>query len=245
MAPSAIVVIPARLRSSRLPRKMLADVAGRPLIARTHDVAVASGCGRVLVLADDEEVVAAVRAFGGEVLLTDPALPSGTARLAAVVERLDADVLVNLQGDAPAMDPAVITAAVAALAACDAEVAMPVYALGDPADVHDPNVVKVVRAHDGRVLYCSRSPVPHVRDAPTAQWPQRAGFWGHAGLYAYRRGFLERFASLPPSPLEAAERLEQLSWLEAGVHLHGFEVPPQPPSVDTAGQLDRVRALFG
>ncbi len=244
MPPSAIVVIPARLQSSRLPRKMLADVAGQPLVRRTHDVAVRAACGPVVVLADDEEVADAVRGFGGEVLLTDPALPSGTARLASVVDRLDAEVLVNLQGDAPAMDPSVVASAARELAASPAQVAMPVYPLRDAADVHDPNVVKVVRAHDGRTLYCSRSPVPHVRDAATTEWPDTATFWGHAGLYAYRRAFLEGFADLPASPLEDAERLEQLRWLEAGVHLHTFEVAAQPPSVDTIGQLDRVRELF-
>ena len=122
---------------------------------------------------------------------------------------------------------------------------LPVYRMHDPVDVHDPSVVKVVRAGNGRVLYCSRSPVPHVRDTTEAgTWPDHAAFWGHVGIYAYRRDFLTGFADLPPSPLESAERLEQLRWLEAGLALHSFEVPPQGPSVDTPRQLEQVRDLL-
>jgi len=242
---AAMVVIPARLASSRLPRKMLLDVGGRPLLQRTHEVAVRARCGPVLVLADDQEVVDVVRGFGGEVRLTDPALESGTARLASVVETLDAEVLVNLQGDAPLTDPEVVAAAARETAATGADVTMAVYPLTDAADVLDPNVVKVVRGHDGRVLYCSRSPVPHVRDAPTSDWPGAATFWGHSGIYAYGRAFLSGFAALPPSPLETAERLEQLRWLQAGAVVRSFEVAAQGPSVDTDGQLERVRLMLG
>ncbi len=242
--PATIVAIPARLQSSRLPRKVLADIAGRTMLHRTHDVAVAAGVGRVVVLADDEEVADEVRGFGGEVLMTDAALESGTARIASVAERLGADVVVNLQGDAPLTDPAIVAACARELVASGADVALPAYRMTRPEDVGDPSVVKVVRAHDGRVLYCSRSPVPYVRDVAAEHWPSVASFWGHVGLYAYGSGFLRAFAGLPPSPLEDTERLEQLRWLEAGLHLHSFEVAPQGPSVDTPGQLERVRATF-
>lgn len=121
---------------------------------------------------------------------------------------------------------------------------MPVFPLTEPGAVHDPSVVKVVRAADGRTLYCSRSAVPHVRGVPPEEWPEGARFWGHIGLYAYKREFLLRFGELPTSPLEDAERLEQLRWLEAGVVLHTFEAASQGPSVDTAAQLDEVRAIF-
>jgi 3-deoxy-D-manno-octulosonate cytidylyltransferase len=241
MSATATVVVPARLRSSRLPRKMLAEIAGRPLVQWTHDVAVRAGCGPVVVLADDEEVAAAVRAFGGEVLLTDPGLESGTARAASVLERLEGDVIVNLQGDAPLTDPEVLARAVDEVAATTAAVALPVYPIADAADVQDPNVVKVVQAAGGRILYCSRAAVPHVRDHDAADWTAHRTFWGHVGLYAYRRSFLEGFATLPASPLEDTERLEQLRWLEAGVALRAFEVDPQGTSVDTPGQLERVR----
>jgi 3-deoxy-manno-octulosonate cytidylyltransferase (CMP-KDO synthetase) len=242
---TAAVVIPARLESARLPRKVLADIGGRPMIERTHDVAVRARCGPVLVLTDSEEVAAVVEGFGGEVMLTDPELASGTARIASVADRIAADVVVNLQGDAPLTDPAVVAESARQAASSGGAVTMPVYPMDDPQDVHDPSVVKVVRSRDGRVLYCSRSPVPHVRDAEeAAAWPAHSRFWGHVGIYAYARPFLDRFADLPPSPLEDSERLEQLRWLEAGLTLHSFEVAPQGPSVDTPRQLDLVRRLL-
>lgn len=245
VTPATVVAIPARLQSSRLPRKVLADIAGRTMLRRTHDVAVAARAGRVVVLTDAAEVADEVRGFGGEVLLTDAQLESGTARIASVVDRLDADVVVNFQGDAPLTDPAIVAACASEHAAVGAAaVTMPVYRMTRAEDVQDPSVVKVVRAHDGRVLYCSRSPVPHVRDVPAPDWPTAASFWGHVGLYAYGADFLRAFASLPASALEDTERLEQLRWLEAGLHLHTFEVAPQGPSVDTPEQLDRVRAAF-
>jgi 3-deoxy-D-manno-octulosonate cytidylyltransferase len=242
---SATVVIPARLQSARLPRKVLADINGRPMIERTHEVALRAGVGPVLVLTDSEEVAEVVRGFGGEVMLTDPELESGTARIASVADRLGAEVVVNLQGDAPLTDPEVLAESARQAAATVAAVTLPVYRMDDPVDVHDPSVVKVVRAGNGRVLYCSRSPVPHVRDAAEAHaWPEHAVFWGHVGIYAYRRAFLEGFSGLPASPLEDTERLEQLRWLEAGLALHSFEVPPQGPSVDTPRQLERVCELL-
>jgi 3-deoxy-manno-octulosonate cytidylyltransferase (CMP-KDO synthetase) len=242
---SATVVIPARLQSARLPRKVLADINGRPMIERTHEVATRAGVGPVLVLTDSEEVAEVVRGFGGEVMLTDPDLESGTARIASAADLLTTDVVVNLQGDAPLTDPAVLAEAAREAAATDAAVTLPVYRMRDPVDVHDPSVVKVVRAADGRVLYCSRSAVPHVRDTSEAgEWPARAVFWGHVGIYAYRHAFLQGFFDLPPSPLEDTERLEQLRWLEAGLTLHSFEVPPQGPSVDTPRQLERVCDLL-
>jgi 3-deoxy-manno-octulosonate cytidylyltransferase (CMP-KDO synthetase) len=235
------VVIPARLASSRLQRKVLLDLFGKTLIERTHAVAAAADCGRVLVLTDSQEVADVVERFGGEAWLTDAALPSGTARIASVAGRLAGDVVVNLQGDAPLTDPAVVRQAAHEARSSKAAVTMPVYRIEDPASLADPNIVKVVRGVDGAALYCSRSPIPYVRDAPHEEWPERTPFWGHVGLYAYSLGFLTDFANLPPSSLEEAEKLEQLRWLEAGLPVHTFVVEPQGPSVDTAEQLEDVR----
>jgi 3-deoxy-manno-octulosonate cytidylyltransferase (CMP-KDO synthetase) len=240
----ATVAIPARLESSRLPRKVLADIAGQTMLRRTHDVAVRAGCGPVLVLTDAEEVAEQVLAFGGRVLLTGSELESGTARIASVADELRTDIVVNLQGDAPLTDPAVVAASAAAAARSGAAVTTPVYRITSLAELTDANVVKVVRAPDGRALYCSRSAVPHLRGVPMEQWLERGSFWGHLGLYAYRREFLASFADIPMSQLEQAEQLEQLRWLEAGIHLHTFEIERQGPSVDTADQLERVRAAF-
>jgi 3-deoxy-manno-octulosonate cytidylyltransferase (CMP-KDO synthetase) len=242
--PVTTVAIPARLESTRLPRKVLADVGGQTLLRRTYEVAVAAGCGPVVVLTDAQEVVDEVRSFGGEAWLTDPRLASGTARIAAVAERIESAVVVNLQADAPLTDPAVVRRAAREASAGDAAVTMPVYRLVRPEDVHDPNVVKVVRARDGAVLYCSRSAIPHVRGAEPQVWPETTAFWGHVGLYAYTLEFLRRFEEMPASLLEEAERLEQLRWLEAGFRLQTFEVDPQGPSVDTPAQLEEVRSMI-
>ena len=243
-AVSATVVIPARLESSRLPRKVLADIAGQTMLERTYDVALRAACGPVLVLTDADEVASVVRSFGGNVMLTDPELESGTLRIASVVAELEAEIVVNLQGDAPLTDPAVLAAAAAEAAHSGAPVTMPVHRLLVAEDVADPSVVKVVRAHDGRALYCSRSPIPHIRGAPAETWPEHGSFWGHVGLYVYTRDFLRSLDRMPMSQLEQSERLEQLRWLEAGYRLHTFEVPSQGPSVDTPTQLERVRAGF-
>jgi len=241
---SATVAIPARLRSARLPDKLLLDIAGRTLLRRTHDVAQAAECGPVIVLTDSDEIAAEVRAFGGEVQMTAADLDSGTARIASVADRFDTDVVVNLQGDAPLTAPGVVAAAASEAERTGAPVTMAVYPLTRPEDVADPNTVKVVRARGGRVLYCSRAAIPHVRDDPLQAALDRSLHWGHSGIYAYSRGFLSGFGQIPASTLEQTERLEQLRWLEAGLEVGSFEVEPQGPSVDTAADLQRVRITF-
>jgi 3-deoxy-manno-octulosonate cytidylyltransferase (CMP-KDO synthetase) len=241
---TAAVAIPARLRSSRLARKVLCDIGGQTMLRRTYEVARDAGCGPVFILADADDVATEARSFGAAVIMTDPELDSGTARIASVIARLGADIVVNLQGDAPLTDPNVVARSVREARGSGAPITIPVERITSAGDLHDPSVVKVVRARDGRALYCSRSPVPYVRDADPDAWPRAAGFWAHVGLYAYRREFLEAFGELPPSGLEHAERLEQLRWLEAGLRLHTFEVEAQGPSVDTPADLERVRSLF-
>jgi len=241
---TAVVAIPARLRSSRLPDKLLLDVSGKPLIQRTHEVAVAADCGPVLVLTDSEQIADQVTGFGGQAVMTGEELDSGTARIASVVDRFDSDVVVNLQGDAPLTDPAVVAAAARSAQDTGAAVTMAVYPLMRAEDVADPNTVKVVRERAGRVLYCSRAPIPYVRDEPVTGTLDSPLHWGHSGIYAYSRTFLNGFADISLSPLEQAERLEQLRWLEAGVEVRCFEVEAQGPSVDTAADLQRVRIAF-
>lgn len=241
---TAVVAIPARLASSRLPNKLLLDIGGKTLLRRTHEVAIAADCGPVFVLTDAGEIAAEARSFDAQVVMTDPALPSGTARIASVAAGLEGEVVVNLQGDAPLTDPRVVASAASEAAGSSASVTMAVYRLTRPEDVADPNVVKVVRTHGGRVLYCSRAAIPHLRDEPITGMVDSSLHWGHSGIYAYNRDFLAGFADLPPSPLEKAERLEQLRWLEAGIEVGSFEVAPQGPSVDTAADLQRARIAF-
>jgi 3-deoxy-manno-octulosonate cytidylyltransferase (CMP-KDO synthetase) len=237
---TATIAIPARLRSSRLARKVLADLGGRTMLERTHEVAVRAGCGPVVVLTDDPEVAAEVWRFGGTAMMTRPEHASGTERIAEVVDELEGDVVVNLQADAPFTDPRVVADLADQARAGGGPVTMPVHPLVAEEEVHDPSVVKVVLDRSGRVLLCSRSPVPHVREAAGA-WIDHAPYWGHPGLYAYSRDFLAALPGLPPSPLEDAERLEQLRWLEAGVEVRAFAVAPQGPSIDTPSDLERAR----
>jgi 3-deoxy-D-manno-octulosonate cytidylyltransferase len=213
------------------------------MVQRVYEAGAGAGAERVVVLTDSEEVAEATRAFGGDVMMTSPDCVSGTARVASIANRVDTDLLINLQGDAPLTDASVLEQMIEEADRSGAPVTIPVYALESEEDVDDPNVVKVVRTHDGRVLYCSRSPIPYVRDDPRP-WIEQARYWGHPGLYAFTREFMLELPKLPPSPLDDAEKLEQLQWLEDGYHMHSFEVPKQGITVDTQEELERVRREF-
>ncbi len=247
-----VAIIPARFGSARLPGKPLLDIHGKPLIQWVHERACAArSLDRLLVATDDERIAAAVRGFGGEVVMTSRDHPSGTDRLAEAVKETDASLVVNVQGDEPLLDPAGIDAAVRAL---EEDPALPMATLSLPLrDVDEmlsPSVVKVVTDAGGHALYFSRSPIPYVRgpaDPRAAAAAALAGGLGrkHVGLYAYRRTALERFASLPPSPLERAEGLEQLRALHYGMKIHVVPMSGEgAPAVDTPEDLERVRALL-
>lgn len=248
---SFIAVVPARLASTRLPDKPLLDICGKPMVVRTAERARASAAARVVVATDHVRIAAACREYGIEALLTRDDHPSGTDRLAEVVERLDLSddaVLVNVQGDEPLIDPALIDA-VADLLLRDASAAIATCAsvISGPAGFFDPNVVKVVLDATGHALYFSRAPIPWARDAfATDREHLPAGFNAlhHIGLYAYRASFLRRFRDLPRGPLEQWESLEQLRALENGypIAVHVTPLHP-PPGVDTAEDLERVRRL--
>ncbi|MEM6654647.1 MAG: 3-deoxy-manno-octulosonate cytidylyltransferase [Planctomycetota bacterium] len=237
MPASCCVVIPARLASTRLPRKMLLEETGKSLIQHTYEAArTAERPRRVIVATDDREIRDRVNAFGGEAVMTSPDCVSGTDRVAEVARSMpEIEVFVNVQGDEPEIDPAAIDL-VASLLDDNPQVGMSTVAtpIRDAATLADPNCVKVVRASDGRALYFSRSPTPHVRDAPSPDEPVAGLHFLHLGLYAYRRDFLLRLAGLPASPLEEAERLEQLRVLEAGEAILVGEVAAATPGIDTA-----------
>ena len=239
-----IVVIPARMASTRLPGKPLAEIAGLPMIVRVLRQAEAAGIGPVVVAAAEREIAEAVEAAGGRALLTDPALPSGTDRVHAVVETLDKerrhDVVVNLQGDLPALDPSDIRAVAEVLAPTGADIATLAAEIDDPADFDNPSVVKPVVVWDvtgrrGRALYFSRARVPH------GEGP----LFHHVGIYAFRRDALSRFVALEPSPLEQREKLEQLRALEAGMTIAVARVDSVPLSVDTPADLEKARTVIG
>lgn len=250
---AVIVAVPARLASSRLPRKLLADVGGRPLLRRVlEQCLLAHRPAAVALCTDSDELAAAVATWGlaerVPVLMTPADCASGSDRLAAALPALEAlvpacDWIVNVQGDQPFLDPDLIDAlAVAAQASgpADPPVLTPIYPLAAER-IHDPAVVKVVRSHGGRALLFSRSAVPHVRDRPPADWHRTTSYWGHVGLYAYRPAVLRRWPALPPSPLEQAEKLEQLRLLEADVAIGCVETGADAFAVDTAAQLEEAR----
>lgn len=249
-----VAIIPARFASTRLPGKPLSDIHGQPMVQRVYDrVRRASCVTRVLVATDDERIVRAVRGFGGEVVLTSPDHASGTDRLAEAAAALDADVVVNVQGDEPLLDPAAIDAVVQPFAE---DASLPMATVSVPlrslADMLSPTVVKVVADARGNALYFSRSPIPFVRDggpADARSAAERAVALGlarqHVGLYAYRKDALLRFAALPRSPLEEAEGLEQLRALAAGMAIR--VVPREGAAgraVDTPADLEEVRLLI-
>jgi 3-deoxy-manno-octulosonate cytidylyltransferase (CMP-KDO synthetase) len=218
---SVVAVIPARLASTRFPRKVLADHTGRPLVQHVVDRAQrAALLDRVVVAADDQEIRAALEPFGTEVLLTRPDHPNGTSRLAEAAAAMGLspdDIVVNVQGDEPEIDPEAIDAVVRALRGDDCPMATVGVRLSDCREADDPNVVKVVTTANGkRALYFSRSRIPHDRDGDAAERLEDARPIRHLGLYAYRREFLDIYLALSRTPLEQTEMLEQLRVLEHG-----------------------------
>ena len=248
------VVIPARMASTRLPDKPLADIAGKPMVVRVVEAALLSGATETIVATDDARVQAAVEAAGHRALMTRADHASGTDRIAEVVDALgwpDDTRVVNVQGDEPLIDPALIAAVAAGLNDAQLPMATAAHAIDDAAQLFNPNVVKVVCDARGRALYFSRAPIPWARDAfaaegsGTANLPAGLGVRRHIGLYAYRAGFLRQYGRLTASPLEQWEALEQLRVLWHGHAIRVIDAAQAPaPGVDTADDLARVRALF-
>jgi len=249
-----VAIIPARFASTRLPGKPLSDIHGKTMIERVCERArAARTVSRVVVATDDERIARVVRGFGGEAVMTSPGHPSGTDRLAEAARGIEAEVIVNVQGDEPMLDPAGIDAAARALLD---DPALPMATLSLPLrsveEMLASSVVKVVVDARGDALYFSRSPIPHLRlgassDARAAAEAAVASSLArkHVGLYAYRREALLLFASLPPSPLEKAEGLEQLRALHHGMRIRVVPVDGEGGvAVDTPEDLERVRALL-
>lgn len=235
------VIIPARLAATRLPGKPLAEIAGKPMVQWVYErAAKAKGVTKVLVATPDTAILDAVQAFGGDAVMTADTHRSGTDRVAEAAQSLpaDFDIIVNVQGDEPLIEPTTIAAVADALRTSDA--AMATVSCPLPAGREsDPNVVKVVCDLGGYALYFSRSPLPYRRDESAAVAARQ-----HVGLYAYRREFLWKFPALKPTPLELAESLEQLRALENGYRIRVVRSSHIPESVDTPDDLVRVRNLL-
>ncbi len=244
---SVIAVIPARYAAQRLPGKPLIDLNGKTMIQRVYEqVMRARLVGTVIVATDDERIMDSVTAIGGNAVLTDPGLPSGSDRVAAAIVDIDADIVINVQGDEPLIPPAMIDETVEGLLEVpEAGVSTPAQIIDDASDITNTNCVKVVTDRRGRALYLSRSPIPHVRRAvQPEQWIEEYSFLKHFGLYVYRRKVLERFVTLGKSPLEAVEQLEQLRLLEDGVWIQVVETSHDSLPVDTPEDADRVRNIL-
>ncbi len=238
--PKIIAVIPARYEATRLPGKPLADIAGRPMVEHVYRrAAAARGVDAVVVATDDERVAAAVTAFGGIARMTRATHRTGTDRIAEVAADLSCDIVLNVQGDEPLIEPEMIEQVIGPLVA-DAAVNMSTVccAIRDSADHGNPNVVKVVSDGRGHALYFSRAPIPHMRDIRLQPAPRA---YKHIGLYGFRRTFLLKFSELPQTPLELSESLEQLRALEHGYGIHTVETQYDSIGVDTPEDLDRVR----
>jgi 3-deoxy-manno-octulosonate cytidylyltransferase (CMP-KDO synthetase) len=238
-----VIAIPARMASTRLPGKPLADIHGMAMIVQCLRRAEEAGIGPVVVACAEDEIADAVTAAGGTAVLTDPDLPSGSDRIHAALEAWDPDgaydAVVNLQGDLPTLDPAIVRATFDVLADPAVDISTAAAAISEEEERTNPNVVKAVIAladgvRNGRALYFSRATVP---TGP-------GDHFHHIGLYAYRRDALARFVALPASPLETREKLEQLRALEAGMRIDVALVDTVPLGVDTPADLERARALL-
>ena len=245
------VVIPARYASTRLPGKPLAGICGKPMIQHVWERARESGAERVVVATDHPDVEAAVKAFGGEVVMTSAAHPTGTDRLAEAAGLLgldEEDCVVNVQGDEPLIPPAVIDQVAGNLIARpEVSISTLCERIHDRETLFNPNVVKVVTDLSGLALYFSRAPIPWDRDgfAKDGELAPGGEFYRHIGIYGYRVGFLQDFTRLPPSPLESLESLEQLRALSNGYRIHVDVACETPPGgVDTEADLVRVRRIL-
>ncbi len=245
--PRVVAIIPARYASERLPGKPLADIAGKPMVQHVYErTAKAQRVNAVLVATDDGRITDAVRSFGGNAVMTPATLKSGSDRIAYVAASLaEADIIVNVQGDEPLIEPEMIDEAILPLINTpELPVGTLVRKIDSRAELSNPNVVKVVCDKEGNALYFSRSAAPYGRDIPEQDWLIRHMYYKHIGLYVFQREFLLKFAQMAQTPLERTEKLEQLRILENGYKIKATVTTYDSISVDTAEDLERVRAMI-
>lgn len=243
MPMQAIAVIPSRYGSTRLPGKSLIKLCGKPLVQWVYERACqARSLAKVIVATDDQRIADVVRSFGGDFVMTKPEHPSGTDRIAEAVQGLDAEVIINVQGDEPLIDPGLIDELASCLTSDSSwDMGTAATLIRDAADLLNPAVVKVVLDHVGRALYFSRSVIPHVRDAATGT-VLPGQHWRHIGLYGYRRDFLQKLVQEPPCALEKAEKLEQLRALYLGGRMKVLITEHTGLGVDTPEDVPKAEA---
>ncbi len=243
MTKKILTIIPVRLASTRLPNKPLADICGKTMIHRVYEQAKKANLGEVLIACDGEEIALEAKKIGANFVITDPNLPSGTDRIYAAYKNLgqDFDVIVNLQGDLPNIDPKVISAAANAALENECDIATVASKITNESEITNPNVVKIAIAFKeknlGKALYFSRCPIPYSKT-------NEADFYHHIGIYAYKKTALEKFVNLEPSTLEKRESLEQLRALENDMKIFVQIVDAHPLSVDTKEDLEIVTKLI-
>ncbi|MEX1137988.1 MAG: 3-deoxy-manno-octulosonate cytidylyltransferase [Bacteroidota bacterium] len=247
MKPVIIGVIPSRYASQRLPAKALVDLLGKTMVQRVYEQAKkAKTLDRVIVATDDARIESVVKSFGGEVVMTSPDIASGSDRVAAVAEKIQGDVFVNIQGDEPLIPPALIDEAVQGLVKDSvAVVGTAAKRIQSADELLNPAVVKVVFDKNGHALYFSRSVIPHVRDKQqVSEWPSAAALYKHIGIYVFRRDFLRQFSAMGESSLEKAEKLEQLRILEAGHKITVAVTEHDSIPIDTKDDVERVLKIL-
>jgi len=238
-------IIPARYASTRLPGKPLALIANKPMIQWVYEQASKTEyLRRVIVATDDERIFHTVHSFGGEAIMTDSEFASGSDRVAKVAETLDADIIINLQGDEPFIPPVLLDDLVLAFDDPEVELATPVCKIKSNEELHNPNVVKVCRDRQNYALYFSRSPIPYFRGEQTDNWINNHDFFKHIGIYAYRKDVLKTITQLPLSTLEKIERLEQLRMLENGYKIFTIETHYDSISIDTKEDLKKANQII-
>ena len=239
MSQKILTIIPVRLASTRLPNKPLAQICGKSMIQRVFEQAKKANLGDVVIACDGEEIAAEAQKIGAKFIITDPNLPSGTDRIHAAFKALnqDFDVIVNLQGDLPNIDPKVIQAAAKAATRPDCDIATVASKIKNASEITNPNVVKIAIAESGRALYFSRASIPHSKK-------DFDEYFHHIGIYAYKKTALEKFVKLAPSRLEQRESLEQLRALENDMKIFVEVVEAHPLSVDTKEDLEMVTRLI-
>lgn len=241
----SIVAVPARLESTRLPRKVLADIGGKAMLQRVlESCALAKLPAEVVLCTDSTELLEISTAWGFRTIITASTCTSGTDRIASVADQIDADVVVNVQGDQPFVDPNVIDEIISEFETRQPmpQVLTPIFRLTQ-GQLHNANMVKTLLNGVGDVLYFSRSAIPHQRDVAPEHWAEHAAYWGHVGLYAYQHEVLRGWPSLALSELEELEKLEQLRFIDNGVRVSTFEISGASPEVNVPDDLDLARQL--
>lgn len=235
------IVVPAHLASTRMPRKILKEIKGTPMLKRVLIQCSKAVSERdVCVATPDEEIYDCVKRWGYQCYMSDPRSPDGTSAIASISFKLDADFIINVQADQPLIPEDLIRMLIENFVDSEADIVTPVYRITNVEDIKDIGVAKVVRDLDGWALYFSRNTIPYVRDVKFNNWPKEVPYWGHYGIYGYKKKVLLKFHKLRKSYLETAERLEQLRFLQNGIKIFTFETESRQLAVDTTDDLKRI-----